>query len=324
MDGAMAVGGMASDLLMYAMNEEQQKRLQTEQMKDNSKLQRQNQQMAVKTWNETNAEAQVNHLKNAGLNVGLMYKGGGPGGQTSSQPASVGMGQGSQPVSLSQNMMAGMSIDRQKAEIENIKADTAIKIAGLPKPAADIANVQAETGKRLQETSNAKLQGELLAIEKTMRNETLEDVIKQAAAVSDKAVGEAISARAKGEIDEATYNDKITQIKQDTAEQQLRMATQKMNINVSQNQIVKMATEINMMKQSNMRAWDAMSQTDKELQIKKLLSNAQIELMNAQELKAMTSIVTDMMSGGRTGLPSDSKSTTVERAGRRTTTTTHD
>lgn len=299
--GGLAALDIGGQLLQSTVENEQQKNNQERQYFYNKRLQSENQRLAVKTWNETNAEAQVEHLRNAGLSTGLMYKSGGVQGQTSSQPSSVGMGDSTARIDAGGAALKGMALEMQKAQIDNIKADTAQKVAGLPKPTADIANVQADTAKKTQETSNAKLQGELLAIEKTMRNETLQDVIKQAAAVSDKAVGEAISARAKGEIDEATYNDKIKQIKQDTTEQQLRMAATKIGMNVSKQQLVNMATQVNMMTQENMRQWDKMSQTDKEIAVKQLLgqnatTQTEFNTSTAAQLKQWTSIIGDLMS----------------------------
>ena len=39
----------------------------------------------MKMWNDTNYKAQVNHMKEAGLNVGLMYGTGGGGGSTTAK-----------------------------------------------------------------------------------------------------------------------------------------------------------------------------------------------------------------------------------------------
>lgn len=292
-----AILGLVSSIATSIIANEQQKNNQERQEESNRRLQKENQELAVKTWKETNASAQVGQLRSAGLSTGLMYKNGGPGGQTSSQPASVGPGETTFRNPGAEAMNFALGLERQKAEIENINADTKLKLEDAGTPTAGRENTIADTVKKGQETANAKLQGEILKIEAHIKNMTQEDILKQVAAESDKAVGEAISSRAKGEIDEQTYNDRIAMIKQEKAEQQLRMAAQKSNINLQQSQVVKIANEINMAQQNNMREWDKMSQTDREIQIKKLLSSAQIDLMGAQEIKAMTSIITDMISG---------------------------
>ena len=71
----------------------------------------QSQQYAKNYWDYTNAENQVNHLKNAGLNIGLMYGQNGAGGMGAS---------GEQPLGT----LAGRGYDTGKQKGGHIKIKT--------------------------------------------------------------------------------------------------------------------------------------------------------------------------------------------------------
>ena len=59
--------------------------LMNEQLNNQMGLNQQGHDLQFDMWNKTNAEAQMKHLKKAGLNPALMYKQGGAGGNTGSQ-----------------------------------------------------------------------------------------------------------------------------------------------------------------------------------------------------------------------------------------------
>ena len=62
---------------------EQQQKLQQLQIQGQMQLGAFNQKLAKEMWEYTNYPAQVEQMKKAGLNVGLLYKGAGAGGTTS-------------------------------------------------------------------------------------------------------------------------------------------------------------------------------------------------------------------------------------------------
>jgi hypothetical protein len=64
---------------------ERQKQLMDIQHSNQMALNRQGHELQMDMWNKTGYEAQVQQLKNAGLNPGLLYGKGGPGGTTGSQ-----------------------------------------------------------------------------------------------------------------------------------------------------------------------------------------------------------------------------------------------
>lgn len=100
----------------------------------------QSQQYAKDYWDYTNAENQVNHLKNAGLNIGLMYGQSGAGGMGASGGArqeSPEQAQGN-PIGMAlqvqqieqQRRMNDAQIALTKAEAEKAEAETT-KISGV-------------------------------------------------------------------------------------------------------------------------------------------------------------------------------------------------
>jgi len=88
-------------------------------------LNQQGHDLQMDMWNKTNYGAQVEHMKNAGLNPALMYKGAGAGGTTGSQgggSASMGSSQQGKIMDL-QNMLVGAQIKDLNAGAEKKKAE---------------------------------------------------------------------------------------------------------------------------------------------------------------------------------------------------------
>lgn len=83
----------------------------------------QSQQYAKDYWDYTNAEAQVQHLKNAGLNVGLMYGQGGAGGMGASGGARQ------ESPDQAQGNPVGMALQVQQIEQQQRMNDAQITLA---------------------------------------------------------------------------------------------------------------------------------------------------------------------------------------------------
>lgn len=95
---------------------EQAKRLQELQLQGNKSLMAYQQDQAYQMWLKTNYPEQVKQMQQAGLNVGLMYGGSGPGGQLQ-QPNATVSGQQATPT---QDLLS-------LAQMKNIEADTKLK-----------------------------------------------------------------------------------------------------------------------------------------------------------------------------------------------------
>lgn len=139
---------------------DQAKKLQELQMDGQKKLNQENARLnheyAMKMWNDTNAPAQVELYKKAGLNVGLMYGGGGSGGTTQgagTASGNVGL-QGAETPStkgMGMNMTEAASIDLMKANAEKARAE-AKKIEGVDTEVANMDKIIKEfTGKELKD-----------------------------------------------------------------------------------------------------------------------------------------------------------------------------
>lgn len=83
-------------------------------------------QLAMDMWNQTNYGAQVDHMKDAGLNPALMYGSAGQGGSTNAgSGGSAQSGQAPQErVMDMQNMLLGAELALKKAQKDNIDKDT--------------------------------------------------------------------------------------------------------------------------------------------------------------------------------------------------------
>lgn len=209
------------DFLLQDHNQDQQyhqqKRLQAMQIEGQKELGEFNQRQAMEMWELTNYAAQREQMEKAGLNVGLMYKGTGPGGTTQGgQAGSVTGGQAAQAPPVQARIGMALETALMAAQIKNIEADTQKKQAEATNTGAgtDLINVQIQN--MLQATANAKVQNAILEYEKELRGiqtniegRTQEETIKQRTLATSKLIAELGSAQAKGEIDQATKTNII-------------------------------------------------------------------------------------------------------------------
>lgn len=213
----------------------QQKKLQNLQIKGQKEMGQFNNALALETWDKTNYEAQRRHLENAGLNAALMYGQGGGGGATTSTPtgnvsganAPVGGGE----INTGMGMQLGLQAAMMKAQVENIQANTEkTKVDTAKTAGVDTEEVGARIQKIAQETQNAQVQKNLLdyevrikEVESNVANATKEEQAEQIRQALKKLIGEVESAQAKGQIDQATKENVITQMNTLTQEQALRI-----------------------------------------------------------------------------------------------------
>lgn len=137
--GAQALGtlgGMALGKWQDKRQLKQAEKLQGLQLKGQEAMGKVNNKRSMELWNKTNAGAQVKHLKDAGLNVGLMYGSGGAGGATAgasagsvggqsagSEQSSTGMGM-NMGRGLIEAKLAKSQIDLQDSQAAKNRADT--------------------------------------------------------------------------------------------------------------------------------------------------------------------------------------------------------
>jgi hypothetical protein len=108
-------------------NYRNQRNLMNLQMQNQAGLNRQGHDLQMDMWNKTNYGAQVGHMKDAGLNPALMYKGAGAGGTTGSQgggSASMGSSQQGRVMDMSNLLMGAQIKDLEaNARLKNVDAD---------------------------------------------------------------------------------------------------------------------------------------------------------------------------------------------------------
>jgi hypothetical protein len=111
------IGGMGYDHSNERRNYRNERNLAEQQYGHQRGLNQQGHDLQMDMWNKTNYGAQVDHMKNAGLNPALMYGSAGQGGTTGSQTggsASKGNSQMRKAMDIG-NMLVGAEIKLKKA-----------------------------------------------------------------------------------------------------------------------------------------------------------------------------------------------------------------
>ena len=127
-----------------------------------------NSNLAYEQWKRTGVGGQVKEIKKAGLNVGLMYGGSGPGGGTAqaSTPTVSGTPYNNMPIGMdiAGAMRTAAEIDLIQAEAENKRADTENK-RGIEREEAS-ARIDSLT----QGVSNMQTEQALTEIQTTLKH----------------------------------------------------------------------------------------------------------------------------------------------------------
>jgi hypothetical protein len=140
-----------------------QRELMDLQHQNQRDLNQQGHELQMDMWNRTNYGAQVEHMKKAGLSPGLMYGMGGGGGSTTGSQTG-GNASGGQATPWTPMDLSNMAL--MDAQRRNIDADTDNKNADTDLINANVKNVDKDTLKKIQETSNLKTQQQLMEFEK--------------------------------------------------------------------------------------------------------------------------------------------------------------
>lgn len=220
LDIGSIVGGATSGLVGLALeghNDERQRKQQQEltdiQIKGQKNLNEHQKALDFDMWNKTNAAAQVKHLKDAGLNVGLMYGGSGAGGATTGGGSGGGVTGGSAPAGGREIMDMAML----KAQMDNIKADTEKKKV----EAGKIGGVDTDLGKTqiaslTQGIENAKAQEALTRVQTSigeldmkLKDLSMDDALDLIAHTARKADSEANIAFNEAYVSGETRDTKV-------------------------------------------------------------------------------------------------------------------
>lgn len=175
-----------------------QKELMGIQLGNQQALNKQGQELQMKTWRDTGYEAQMKMMKDAGLNPGLMYGMSGGGGQTvgSQGGGSAQGGNAAAPMDIGASVQAGLMMaqaSKLKAETEKIKEETKSETGKMENMLAEKGDIfreqmaeaywkiQNATGEKLEDESNKIWEeAQLLNKQNKITKETMDDVIEGA------------------------------------------------------------------------------------------------------------------------------------------------
>lgn len=268
--GAQQIGNLASagmGLLLGGINDrrqlKQQEKLQKLQMAGQREMSTFNKEQQLDLWRKTNFKAQMEQLKMAGLNPGLIYGMSGAGGATASaQPGNVGGGQAPIGGREVQDMIGmGMQLQLLKAQKENIEADTKLKEAGT-------GETKSKTELNLQGLDNLRedyevkrLTQSLMNLEIYKKEQTIDEEIeyveyntKTAAKLLEKLVRE-------NKMSEELYNENIEIVQQNAIGAMLNNAAIRAGITKTKEETLKISREIlNIADMSNLK-WTELEKT---------------------------------------------------------------
>lgn len=234
--GSQAAGGALGGIMdmvfqpwRNANQLKQSRALQEQQIQAQKQMGQFNYDQQLKMWNATNSEAQMKHLKDAGLNPGLMYGGGGQGGTTTGNvtAGNVGGGMGDPKAGggyTGMNIMQPAQIRLMEAQARNLDADTAKK-SGI-------------------DTTLAQTENKLKSLDLKVNEETLDYKIAQILAEYQRVSAEAGISHTNMEIGQETQAANIQRIKAEAINAILMQQVMKQGIKLSQAQVNKLSADI--------------------------------------------------------------------------------
>lgn len=213
-----------------------QKKLMEIQQQNQMALNKQGQQLAQENWDYTNAENQVRHYENAGLNVGLMYGGNGAGGTLSSGSGGSATG-GSAPIGENPGIM-GIQLAQLESQVELNKA-LANKANAEATKTSGIDTEIAGANKALTEmnTKNADVQNQL-------NSRSLEDSLDTIKANRDTAVANSATASTQADVSATTKQAQIEEINAKAINEAFKLAVAKSGIKLNNAQMAKMIEDV--------------------------------------------------------------------------------
>lgn len=255
----------------------QQQKLQNMQIAGNKEMMDYSNKKQMEMWYNTSYGPQMEELKKAGLNPGLMYGMGGGGGQTtgsasgSVQGASAPVGGGE----MEAMMQMGIQREMAKAQIEvmksqaNLNNTTANKQEGV-----DTKEAESRTDLNLQGLDNMKMDYEIKRLQQTMN--TIENYEKQQTQNDrfDEIKYEARSAKQRLEILESenkmakeTVDHNIEIVRQKAIEAALQNALIGETTNLTKEKIQETKESAKAIYQSVLQKWDGIEQENTKNQI---------------------------------------------------------
>ncbi|AXH74036.1 MAG: DNA pilot protein [Microviridae sp.] len=277
----------AGNLINQKVQYDRTKKLMDIQQMHQQQLNTQGQQLQMKTWEETNYPAQMEMLKKAGLNPGLMYAKGGQGGTTGSQgggSASMGAAPQAQKMDIT-NIMAMKSmeaaIEAQKAGARkaNAEADVIEKYGG-GQAETGIKKTETEAGRAAAETENIKAQTEINKIKAANSQREIDVSLANTVASTNRQLQEnSITAETRDSIVKLARETAVGKtIENSLAEEKINLT--KAEIEAISNKIVQEYMRLDIENVRTNQANVSLDQKDRELAQKDM--NLKIEKFKAE------------------------------------------
>jgi len=261
----------------------QQQGMMQQQFHNQMALNSQMQGIAQANWDYTNYENQVKHMKNAGLNVGLMYGMGGGGGQSSaaSSGGSAAMGQAPQAqnyMGLMQAELLGSQAKLNEAEADKAKAQ-ADKTRGV-----DTENTQADTALK---NVNTQLQSIAQRVETSKEPYRLDEYLAQV----NKLQSEARTSLVEANVNEATQKTQIDTLNQKLVQIGLENILIKANTNLTNERVKQVSQDIiNSIRETNATVRNSLTNeknqwnNEAETKLRKELGNRGIDVQEQGQI----------------------------------------
>lgn len=249
---------------------EQQKKLQQLQIQGDKELTDYNAMKQLEMWRNTSYGPQMEELRKAGLNPGLIYGMGGGGGQ-SNQVATGNVQGGSAPTGGREIQdMIGMGIQGglQAAQIENIKANTEkTKVETAKTAGVDTALTKTQTESLAQGIQNSKAQEALTRIDTELRQvqasvarQTINDAMQAIENTASKGQAEITQLQMQNQLDFTQMDDKIKLLRAQAVGALLHNAYTQAQIKKTDAEITKIANDI-------MLGWETLTNEQQKTRI---------------------------------------------------------
>lgn len=277
-----AAGGIMG-LVLSGINDrrqlKQQERLQNLQMKGNKAMMDYSMSKELQMWKDTSYPAQMEMLKKAGLNPGLMYGMGGGGGQTIGSPTGAVEG-GKAPQGggeIPEMMGMGMQLAMMKSQKELVDAQAAEIRSRIPGNEKEPGLKEAQTNSLLQGIKNQKAQETLTNIQSGIQQlelrflgDTMELRKSQVNYEVSKLNEEISILETQKDLDKKTATIKEGLLRAELANKVMdTYLKQAQKIKAGQ-EVVESITRVKMMIEENMREWDKMAQTNELINLKEM------------------------------------------------------
>jgi hypothetical protein len=265
------IGGQALGLMLGGYNDDRQRRQQEAltdiQVRGQKDMANYNRELAMKTWEETNYDAQKKQMEKAGLNVGLMYGGGGAGGGTVNSGGGGSVGSGTADGGTARTAM-GMQLASQIALLDaqkrNVDADTANKLAGAGKD------------KALADNTNVDTEGKTIDV--NIKKNTQDDAEKKITFDAEKAFHQAKREATGAEVDLQTQQAEITKRRNEAIGSGIDNEVAKLGMNLDRR-------KVNAIEESVRIAWEKLMLEKREVTVKELAQAAQESYMRNSNIK---------------------------------------